>query len=253
MKTLFELLVEGGTIKICWRASTPKDEYVFLTGESYVNDKSHFSEVHHENWPSAWETLITQYSHWPTMYPGYIDPVFVDFVRESYEYATSQLIENQYLKSEWHTALDYPRKGLVETALNWEATFRVMPAITSAVSEYDATRLIGISGKGVETIFQNQTAVTKGYDFIWNGIKYQVKANRPSGRKGSEVTMISKPKNYDWDNLIWILYDKAFLIREVLMFKQKDFKNEFDSFKIVRPKDLRKSPSAENLLKFHEL
>ena len=54
---------------------------------------------------------------------------------------------------------------------------------------------------------QDRTAVAKGLDFEWSGCRYQVKANRPSGKPGSRVTLVPKPKNYDWDRLIWILYN----------------------------------------------
>jgi hypothetical protein len=34
----------------------------------------------------------------------------------------------------------------------------------------------------------SRTAVSKGHDFTYNGLRYQVKANRPSGKPGSPVT-----------------------------------------------------------------
>ena len=54
---------------------------------------------------------------------------------------------------------------------------------------------------------RDKTAVAKGTDFVYRNIRYQVKANRPSGKKGSKVTMVPKASNYEWDRLIWILYD----------------------------------------------
>ena len=61
---------------------------------------------------------------------------------------------------------------------------------------------------------QDKTAVAKGADFECRKIRYQVKANRPSGKPGSRVTMVPKATNYDWDRLIWILYDEKFNMLE---------------------------------------
>ena len=61
---------------------------------------------------------------------------------------------------------------------------------------------------------EKRSAVTKGYDFTHNGCRYQVKANRPSGKPGSPVTWVSKVNNYDWDKLIWILYDRNYVVQE---------------------------------------
>lgn len=247
MRTLFELLAEGGAIRICESLSN-KTEYVLVTNESYFDDESHFSQNGYKDWADVWNALTTNYTHWTNLYPGYIDPVYVDFVRKFYEAKAGYPNLSNHQEGAWYSALDYSRKQLVETALNWESTYGVMPSITSAVSEYDAARLIGVSGERITSAFQTQTAVTKGFDFIWNGVKYQIKANRPSGRKDSVVTMISKPKNYNWDSLIWILYDKNFNIMEVLLFSQKNFKDEFDTLKIIRPIHLRGSSFVKNLL-----
>jgi len=73
------------------------------------------------------------------------------------------------------------RKQLTELALAWQAKFGVAPAITSTISEYDAAMLIGLSEDEYSQQMQSQTAVQKGYDFIYQGKRYQVKANRPSG------------------------------------------------------------------------
>ena len=106
------------------------------------------------------------------------------------------------------------RDKLVETALQWQECFGVAPSITSAVSEYDAAMLVGMTEKEYSEYMQDKTAVSKGADFIFKGIRYQVKANRPSGKKGSFVTMVPKASNYEWDKLIWILYNKNYVIQE---------------------------------------
>jgi hypothetical protein len=132
------------------------------------------------------------------------------------------------------------RDLLVKTALEWESNFTVMPQITSAISEFDAARLLGCDEQTYSKIIKGNTAVTKGYDFIYNGIKYQIKGNRPSGRHGSKVTLVPKAKNYDWDFLIWILYDPRFNIQEAWRFKVDTYKNLFDKKKRLSPVDMRK-------------
>jgi hypothetical protein len=89
-----------------------------------------------------------------------------------------------------------------------------MQQITSVISEFDVAQLLGCDDQTYSKIMKGNTGVTKGYDFIYNGIKYQIKGNRPSGRCGSKVTLVPKAKNYDWDFLIWILYDTRFNIQE---------------------------------------
>ena len=41
-----------------------------------------------------------------------------------------------------------------------------MPQITSAISEYDAARLLGCDEQTYSKIMEGQTAVTKGHDLI---------------------------------------------------------------------------------------
>ena len=45
---------------------------------------------------------------------------------------------------------------------------------------------------------KDKTAVSKGADFVYKNTRYQVKANRPSGKKGSRVTMVPKASNYEY-------------------------------------------------------
>ena len=106
------------------------------------------------------------------------------------------------------------RNKLVDTALQWQESFGVAPSITSAISEYDAALLVGMTENEYSDYMQDKTAVSKGADFIFNKTRYQVKANRPSGKKGSFVTMVPKATNYEWDKLIWILYDKNYVMQE---------------------------------------
>jgi hypothetical protein len=132
------------------------------------------------------------------------------------------------------------RDSLVKIALEWEKNYTVMPQITSAISEYDAARLIGCDEKTYSKIMKGQTAVTKGHDFVFNNLKYQIKGNRPSGKPGSKVTRGPKANNYEWDILIWILYDTQFHIQEVWEFDVEKYKKLFDQKKRLCPDDMRK-------------
>ena len=123
------------------------------------------------------------------------------------------------------------RNKLVDTALQWQERFGVAPSITSAISEYDAALLVGMTENEYSDYMQDKTAVSKGADFIFNKTRYQVKANRPSGKKGSFVTMVPKATNYEWDKLIWILYDKNYVMQEAWEWCVKDYQAAFDGIK----------------------
>ena len=89
------------------------------------------------------------------------------------------------------------RQRLVEASLAWERAFGITPYITSALSEFDAAMLIGCSAEGYSTSMCGATAVQKGLDFIFNSLRYQVKANRPGGKPGSCVTLVPNAKNHE--------------------------------------------------------
>lgn len=131
------------------------------------------------------------------------------------------------------------RKQLVELCLKWEKLVGVAPSITSAISEYDAMVLVGINEENIIKTAKDKTSRQKGYDFINKGIKYQVKANRPSYKKNSPVTITSKAKNYDFDKLIWILYDSKFIIQEAWICEVNNYKEKLGQLKEVRPKHIR--------------
>lgn len=131
------------------------------------------------------------------------------------------------------------REQLVSTALEWQRRFGVAPAITSALSEYDAAILVGCPEEDYCIYMQDKTAVSKGADFVHDGIRYQVKANRPSGKPGSPVTKVVKANNYDWDRLIWVHYTTTYDIQEAWLWKVDDYKRAFDSLSRLSPKDLR--------------
>ena len=132
------------------------------------------------------------------------------------------------------------RNKLVDIALQWQKSFGVAPSITSAISEYDAAMLVGMTESEYSEYMKDKTAVNKGSDFVFNHTRYQIKGNRPSGKPGSTVTIVAKATNYLWDKLIWILYDKNYLMQEAWEWNVEDYKLAFDSKKRISPNDYRK-------------
>jgi hypothetical protein len=135
---------------------------------------------------------------------------------------------------------DQLRNLLVKVSLEWELRFAVAPRITSDVAEYDAAKLVGSSlrvGKGRS---ESDTAVTKGVDFWKVKEAYQVKSNRPSGKPGSTVTLVGKATSFDWDKLVWVLYDREYNIEEAWEFTRDEYKRLFESEKRISPEDMRK-------------
>lgn len=131
------------------------------------------------------------------------------------------------------------KQRLVETALAWEQSFGNAPAITSALSEFDAAQLVGCSLEKYSAAMQGMTSVQKGYDFKFNGARYQVKGNRPSGKPGSLVTWVPKATNYEWDYLVWVLYSPRYEIQEAWLWDVSDYKSSFDSVKRLSPAHYR--------------
>ena len=131
------------------------------------------------------------------------------------------------------------REKLVKTALQWERAFGVAPSITSAISEFDAAMLVDFTINKYSESMQGTTAVRKGFDFIHNDKRYQVKGNRPSGKPGSKVTKVSKAKNYHWDYLVWVLYDPLYQIQEAWCWTMSDYADAFDARERLSPDDMR--------------
>jgi hypothetical protein len=131
------------------------------------------------------------------------------------------------------------RARLAGLAIEWEHRYGVAPPITSAISEYDAAMLLGLSDDEYASSCVGRSAVTPGTDFVHRGIRYQVKANRPSGRAGSTVTIISKPRNLGFDVLVWVLYRPDFSFDEVWTVDVATFERELHGLTYLRPVQLR--------------
>lgn len=132
------------------------------------------------------------------------------------------------------------RRQLVSVAIEWQRRYGVAPAITSTLSEFDAALLVGCDEESYSRCMQNRTAVSRGADFVHAGLRYQVKANRPSGKPGSQVTLVAKANNYDWDRLIWVHYTTHFEIREAWMWTVDDYREMFHTLKRLSPADMRR-------------
>ena len=132
------------------------------------------------------------------------------------------------------------RAALVRLALEWKAHLVVMPAITCAISEFDAGRLMGMTEAEYAASRSGQTAVSRGHDFVRTLLRYQVKANRPSGKRGSFPTKVNGVgSNWAWDRLIWIRYDKAFQPLEAYLWEVEAYRARFGDAKRITPEDMR--------------
>ena len=132
------------------------------------------------------------------------------------------------------------RSRLVDIALLWERAFGNAPAITSAISEYDAARIVGCPIDLYSASMQGATAVQRGHDFVFCGYRYQVKATRPSGKKGSTVTRVPKASNYEWDFLIWILYNSKYEVQEAWQWDVSSYVAAFETVNRLSPSHLRR-------------
>ena len=138
------------------------------------------------------------------------------------------------------------RKKLVSVALLWQKEMGVAPAITPAIAEYDAARLIGCDYKGYCQDGLGKSAVRKGFDFKFQKKRFQVKASRPAQDTAScKVTKIGKPKNYNWDVLIWVLYNSKWDLVEAWMWGRRAFRKRYEDVEHIRPKHLKQSPGQQ--------
>lgn len=120
------------------------------------------------------------------------------------------------------------RNRLVSVALEWERIFGVEPLILSAVSEYDAARLVGHTDESYREDRVRRSIASYGTDFTFKGLRYHVKANQMRGGSASSVSRVSEARNYHWDRLVWILYDHDFTIQEAWEWEVAEYRAEFE-------------------------
>ena len=132
------------------------------------------------------------------------------------------------------------RQQIGDAALAWEARFGNAPLITTVLSEYDAAMLVGMTEEQYSAAMVSATSVQRGYDFMHQGRRYQVKGNRPSGKPRSSVTKVPKAKNYDWDILVWIHYDSKHVIQEAWLWEVDAYREAFHEVKRLSPSNYRR-------------
>ena len=143
------------------------------------------------------------------------------------------------IESKPTTKMNSLRDELVGVALKWQKAYGNSPSITGILAEYDAAREVGCSEVDYQCQMNNRSAVHPDFDFCHKEKHYQVKSARPSGKKNSKVTFARKPKNYNWDYYIWVCYNTDFSIKEMWLWKVKDFKKRFCTTKRLSLKEIR--------------
>ena len=136
------------------------------------------------------------------------------------------------------------RKRLVDVALDWEKYFGIGPNITNTISEFDSAVLVGMEEDRYCADGKIRKAVTEGFDFLCGDIRYQVTANRPSGKPGSPVSKVGqkteRKKPFGWDRLIWMLYDRSYVLQEAWEFTADEYRAAFSHLTRLSPSDMRK-------------
>ena len=135
----------------------------------------------------------------------------------------------------------FHREQLISQSLAWESAFGKSPSITGELGEIDAIFSLGFLTPETLRKRRSASAVKSKSDFEVNGLRYQVKANRPSGRPGSKVTKIGVPKPDGWDELLWVLYNKDYRVQEFWKIDHRTFWQALGGNKHLRPKIIRDS------------
>lgn len=104
--------------------------------------------------------------------------------------------------------------------------------------------LVGMNEEQYCSNGQLRTAVSKDFDFVCNGIRYQVTANRPSGKKGSPVSWVSQntERKKPFNRLIWILYDRLYNTQEAWEFTADVYRKRFHNLSRLSPDGRRLFP-----------
>jgi hypothetical protein len=122
------------------------------------------------------------------------------------------------------------RDRLVETAIEWQEKYgvspRVSPIITPAIAEYDAARIIGISEEEYAELERDRHLA---FNFIYKGKRYRTRGSRQKSlSERPEGTVIyEKPKDFEWDCFIFILYRKSYVIEEAWLWEVASYKEFF--------------------------
>jgi len=131
------------------------------------------------------------------------------------------------------------RQRLIDIAIEWEKKFVIAPNITTTISEYDAARCVGMTDKEYSAAMIGRTAASEGFDFRYEGERYQVKGRRP-GKPGRRVARVPKAKNYYWDYLIFVLYDWEYEIQGIWQWTRRTYQKRIGPLERVTVGNMRK-------------
>jgi hypothetical protein len=137
------------------------------------------------------------------------------------------------------------RDRLCEVASKWEEKYRARLSIISAIAEFDAARIIGLSE---EEYVERERGGRFSSGFIFREMRYRVMGTQRKelGERPGSTVIHKKPTNYDWDYLIWIRYNKLFVIEEVWRWNVVAYKEYFHQRDSMTLNDMR---LGENLLR----
>jgi hypothetical protein len=135
------------------------------------------------------------------------------------------------------------RQRLVAVTLEWERIYGNAPSITTAISEYDAAMLLGMTEAEYSQSMQGATTVQRGHDFMFRGRRVQVKGTRASGKPGSRITKVPSATNYDWDELVWVSYNPRYEVQEAWLWEVAAYESAFRLEKRLSPEHLRRGKS----------
>jgi len=127
---------------------------------------------------------------------------------------------------------------LIDIALEWEEKYSIAPNITTAISEYDAARCVGMSDREYAAAMIGRTAASEGYDFRYEGNRYQVKGRRP-GKPGRRVVRVPKAHNYYWDYLVFVLYDWEYDVLGIWQWTRRNYKKKIEPLERVTVTNMR--------------
>src|SRR5438552_17474728 len=134
---------------------------------------------------------------------------------------------------------DTLRTTLVALVPEWEKRYGVAPFITAAVSEHDAARLVGHTPETFSLDCVGRTAVTRGTDFVATVFGIRSKLVGLAEDPVRSFTWVPKATNYEWDRLVWLLYDREFQLLEAWKWCVADFQSSFDTIKRLSPAHMR--------------
>jgi hypothetical protein len=133
------------------------------------------------------------------------------------------------------------RERLVKTTLEWKEKYGVAPPITPTISEYDATRLVGMSEEEYTARERSRTTTLREFNFIYGEKRYRVQGRRRDRlrERPESIVIHRKPTNYDWDYIIWIFYSKSYVIEEAWLWGVVSYKEYFDQNDKMSLSDMR--------------